>query len=124
MLRFACAAMLSTAFFAGIAVLSQPIASRSLAAYTRLPNALVTSDQLPRVRLAGSFDAPSQSVVRPRASRQSPATRLASVRESSEDDVETPSAPPAPPHRGNVFSRFFRTVLHGVQPSPAKADVP
>lgn len=119
MLRFAFAAVLSSAFFISLGVLGRPLPSRSLAA----PVVLADAAALARPAwLGASQSAPGRPRPRLGPAVRRPQVELTSLREAAPDGART--VPDAPKARRNVFSRFFSGVLRTVSTAAPKPDDP
>jgi hypothetical protein len=122
MVRLALVAAAAAACFV-LAVWSAPLASRSLAARTVMPqadppqSAALAARAAALAAQAAALDAPRPVTsldtlpARPRVSRPRPAVTLAALREPIGG---RPATMPAP--RRSPFSRFFRGVLRTVSP--------
>lgn len=124
MLRFAAAAVLTTAFFVTLGVLTGSLPSRSLAARAVPPDAEVPHVALlelgpvtPRGR-----SSPRSPLVR--AARSRVKNQVASLEEPPVDyGTQAAPAAPGPERRRNIFSRFLG-VFRGASTANPRPDVP
>ncbi len=118
-LRVALVAAASTAYFITLAILARPLASRSLQGDAALPHPGMARSPILDARLVDDPVPPAGD--RTRLARPRAGLELTSLREPVADEPASAPIADTPPRRRNVFSRFFRGVLHGFQP-PAKTD--
>jgi hypothetical protein len=116
MMRLALVATVSTAYFITLAVLARPLPSRNLVSTAELPDpaaprtVLLEADSAPVVTL-------TRRPVRTRTSRPRASVVLAAYEEPIAGNEARPAAPLRAQRRGNVFSRFLRTVFRGQPPA-------
>ena len=114
MAGIAFAAALSTAYFVTLAILLQPIQSRSLAAQVPMPQPVVASAAVATASPVLPLDGPSRRLPRHRAARPLSAIQLASSTEAPSGDRASASAAVQQERRRGFFGR----VLHGVLRTP------
>jgi len=126
MRRMMLAAALSVVLVVAVAILTRPIPSRNMGAYVLLPSAAAARNPVLEATLTAT-PAIAVAPVSARRARLTPRREAVSVvaaSDAADDDLPAPSAVPAGPHHRNIFSRFFRTVLRGVQTGPVKTVDP
>lgn len=116
MMRLALVATVSTAYFITLAVLARPLPSRNLVSRAELPDPAT-----PRtILLAAEAVTPAATLaprpMRTRATRPRAEVVLAAYEGPIAGNDPRPAAPLRQQRRGNVFSRFLRTVFR-VQPA-------
>jgi hypothetical protein len=112
MVRLGFVAVTSIVYFVTLAVLTQPIPSRSLVRHSTLPIAPPVRPALLDARL-DAIGAPPLRSPRPRA-----AAELVDARGPVREADRPSAAPPRPERRGNIIGRFFRGIF---RPPPASA---
>ena len=118
MAGIAFAAALSTAYFVTLAILLQPIQSRSLAGQVPMPQPVVASAAVPVASPEIPLDGPSRRP-RHRAVRPLAAIQLASSTERLSVDRASASAAVPQERRRGFFGRFLRGVLRTPRPKAA-----
>lgn len=136
MLRFATAAVLSTAFFLTVGILTRVLPSRSLAARVGVLDASVAHPVMMDMRQASTFEARPMRPMREHLARR-PAGPVADEPLTDQPAAYEPvtyqpvayqipptTEPPPPERRKNIFSRIFHGVFRTAAVVAPKPDVP
>ena len=136
MVRFAMAAVLSTAFFLAVGILTRALPSRSLAARVGVLDPSTAHPVLMDMRQASTFEPRPMRQTRERPARrltEPPADQpLADQPEADEPAAYQPVAYQAPPttepavpeRKKNIFSRIFHGVFRTGAAASPKPDIP
>jgi hypothetical protein len=118
------AAVMSTVYFALVAIMLQPIPSRSLGTLVLMPNAPVSSrtlvDETPIVAFPTSVERPA----RRRPTRPLPSFQLAQIGAAPAIVHQTISVAAMRERPRNPATRFFYGVLRVIQSGNPSADLP